>query len=97
MTGIPSEEEDILARLETRIEALSQRLVTLAREKAEYDSRLRALSEERDQAMEQARAAREQADALREENEILRARQREAFSRIKALLEQVEQIELPGS
>lgn len=97
MTGIPSEEEDILARLETRIEALSQRLATLAREKAEYDSRLRALSEERDQAIEQARAAREQADALREENEILRARQREAFSRIKALLEQVEQIELPGS
>lgn len=97
MTGIPADEEDVLVRLEARIEAISQRLTTLAREKAEFDSRLQALSEERDQALEEARAAREEAAALREENEVLRARQREAFSRIKALLHQVEQMELPES
>ncbi len=97
MTGIPADEEDVLVRLEARIEAISQRLTTLAREKAEFDSRLQALSEERDQALDQARAAREEAAALREENEVLRARQREAFSRIKALLHQVEQMELPES
>lgn len=97
MTGMPADEEDILARLEARIEAVSQRLAALTREKTEFDSRLRALASERDHALEEARAAREEAAALREENEHLRARQREAFSRIKALLHQVEQMELPES
>ncbi len=97
MTGMPADEEDVLARLEARIEAVSQRLAALLREKAEFDSRLQTLASERDQAVEEARAAREEAAALREENEHLRARQREAFSRIKALLHQVEQMELPES
>lgn len=97
MTGIPPEEEEVLARLEARIEAVSRLVAALTREKAEFDSRLQALAEERDQALEQARAAREEAAALHEDNEHLRARQKEAFARIKALLQQVEQMELPES
>ncbi len=97
MTGKPGEEDDVLARLEARIEAVARLLAALTREKREFDSRLQALAAERDQAAEEARAAREEAAALREENEHLRGRQKEAFTRIKALLEQVEQFDLPES
>jgi len=97
MPGIPGDEGDILSRLEARIESVASLVATLTREKQAFDARLQTLAAERDRAVEEARAAREEAAVLREENEQLRARQREAFSRIKALLEQIERLELPES
>ncbi len=97
MSAIREDEDDVLARLEERIEAVSRLVAALTREKAEFDSRLRALAAERDEAVGEARAAREEAERLREENEQLRTRQKEAFARLKALLEQVERMELPES
>jgi len=97
MNAVREDDDDLLARLEARIEAVVRLVSALAREKAEFDSRLKALSAERDQALEEARAAREEAERLREENNFLLSRQKEAFARIKALLNQVEQMELPES
>ncbi|MGC8882839.1 MAG: hypothetical protein ACP5UT_08380 [Bryobacteraceae bacterium] len=95
MNAIREDDDDVLARLEARIEAVARLVSSLTREKAEFDARLRALEAERDNAVEEARAAQEEAARLREENEQLRTRQKEAFARIKALLAQVEQMELP--
>ena len=95
MTGFAAEEEDVLARLEARIEAVVQRMALLNREKEEFDRRLEAVAAERDRAVEEARAARQEAERLREENDHLRTRQKEAVARVRALLEQVERMELP--
>lgn len=97
MNAFREDEDNVLTRLEARIEAIARLVGALAREKASFDSRLQALAAERDQAVEEARAARAEAESLREENEQLRARQKEAFARLKALLEQVERMELPES
>ncbi len=95
MTGFAADEDDVLARLEARLDAVAQRLAALNREKTEFDVRLQEAAAERDRAVEEARAAREEAERLREENEHLRARQKEAIARVRALLEQVERMELP--
>lgn len=97
MTGFAAEEEDVLARLEARLDAVAQRLAALTREKADFDLRLQEAVAERNRALEEARGAREEAERLREENEHLRARQKEAIARVRALLEQVERMELPES
>ena len=97
MNAVREDDDDLLARLEARIEAVVRLVSALAGEKAEFDSRLKALAAERDQALEEARAAREEAERLREDNNFLLSRQKEAFARIKALLNQVEQMELPES
>ena len=95
MNAVREDDDDLLARLEARIEAVVRLVSALSKEKAEFDSRLQALAAERDQAVEEARAAREEAERLREENSFLLSRQKEAFARIKALLDQVEHMELP--
>jgi len=97
MNAVREDDDDLLARLEARIEAVVRLVSALSKEKAEFDSRLQTLAAERDKALEEARAAREEAERLREENNYLLSRQKEAFARIKALLNQVEQMELPES
>lgn len=94
MNEIRDDEDDVLARLEARIEGVVEVISDLKRRAAGLEAELQAASAERDQAVEQARAAREEAARLKEETDSLRARQKQAAARIKALLNQVEQMDL---
>jgi uncharacterized coiled-coil DUF342 family protein len=88
------EEDDVLARLETRLGAISELVQGLKQKNAELEAQLREAVSTRDSALEQSRTATEQAAHLREEVDSLHSRQKQAATRIKTLLNQVEQMDL---
>jgi chromosome segregation ATPase len=88
------EDEDALARLEARLDLLAQTLSTLRTRNAELEQQLNAAEASRDAAVAEVDDVREQLVRASEDAEALRNRQREAASRIKNLLSQVEQMDL---
>lgn len=92
----PNREDDVLARLESRLDALAKTITTLRTRNAELEEALSAAQASRDKAVAEVDDVRELMARVTEEAEALRTRQREAASRIKNLLEQVEQLNLPG-
>lgn len=96
MHPIREDEDDILARLESRLDGVTEIISGLKQRNAELAAELRAASADRDAALTDAEAARAETARLREEAEGLRTRQKQAASRIKTLLNQVEQMDLLG-
>jgi chromosome segregation ATPase len=88
------EDEDALARLEARLDLLAKTLSTLRSRNAELEQQLSAAEASRDAAVAEVDDVREQLTRASVDSEALRNRQREAASRIKNLLSQVEQMDL---
>jgi chromosome segregation ATPase len=88
------EDDDVLARLEARLELLAQTLASLKSRNAELEQQLEQAKAARDKAVAEVDDVREQLARIGEESNALRARQREAASRLKNLLSQVEQMDL---
>ena len=94
MHPIQEEEDDILERLEARLESVNGVISRLRERNAELESQLRAALTTRDEATAQLTSVRDEATGLRDEAERLRSRQKQAATRIKTLLSQVEQMDL---
>jgi chromosome segregation ATPase len=94
MQAIREDEDDILVRLETRLEQVTGVIARLRERNQDLEEHLRQALAERDAAREEAKSARAEAARHIEEADSLRTRQREAASRIKNLLSQVEQMNL---
>lgn len=94
MHPIQDEEDDILARLETRLESVNGVISRLREHNAELEAQLREALSTREESTAELAAVREEAARLREDAERLRSRQKQAASRIKTLLSQVEQMDL---
>ena len=94
MNPIREDEDDVLARLESRLGSVADVISGLKRRVAELESQLRGAADERDAALAEAQAAREDAKQYQEEADSLRTRQKQAAARIKTLLNQVEQMDL---
>jgi chromosome segregation ATPase len=90
------EDEDALTRLEAKLDQLAQTLSALKTRNSELEQQLSAAEASRDAAVAEVDDVREQLTRATEESEALRSRQREAASRIKNLLTQVEQMDLLG-
>lgn len=88
------EEDDILERLEARLESVNGVISRLREHNAELETRLREALATRDEATSQLTSVRDEATRLRDEAERLRSRQKQAATRIKTLLSQVEQMDL---
>ncbi|MBN9662597.1 MAG: hypothetical protein J0H49_30645 [Acidobacteria bacterium] len=94
MHPIREEEDDILARLETRLENVTGIITRLKDRNAELEAQLREALSAREAAETAAAEAQEEAARMRSETEGLRSRQKQAATRIKTLLSQVEQMDL---
>jgi FtsZ-binding cell division protein ZapB len=94
MHPIREDEDDVLARLEARLEQVSAVITRLKERNAELETQLHDALSARDDARAEAEAARQQAARVVEEAESLRARQKEAATRVKSLLAQMEQMDL---
>lgn len=94
MNPIRDDDEDVLARLESRLGSVCDVISGLKQRTAELENQLRSAVEERDAALTDAQAARQEIKQFQEEAEALRTRQKQAASRIKTLLNQVEQMDL---
>ncbi|HEY3441956.1 MAG TPA: hypothetical protein VGK29_14435 [Paludibaculum sp.] len=94
MHPIQDEEDDILARLEGRLEGVNGVISRLRERNAELETQLRQAHASREELSAELTAAREEATRFREEAEHLRSRQKQAATRIKTLLSQVEQMDL---
>lgn len=89
------EDDDALGRLEKSVEHLAQVMVRLKDRNAELQRALDHAADERDQALKAAEEARAQAARLVEEADGLRNRHKDAAGRIKSLLQQLENMDLP--
>ena len=94
MHPIQDEDDDILARLEARLESVNGVITRLREQNAELESQLRVALTTREESTAALTSAREEATRFREEAERLRSRQKQAATRIKTLLSQVEQMDL---
>lgn len=96
MHPIREDEDEILARLESRLDGLTGLVSRLKDRNSELAGRLKQAEEDR-AAMESAlKESQKETVQLREEAASLRNRQKQAASRIKTLLSQVEQMDLLG-
>jgi peptidoglycan hydrolase CwlO-like protein len=87
-------EEDVLTRLETRLDQLGALVARLKERTGELQRALDHVAEERDQAIRASEEARAATARMIEENDALRARQKEAAGRVRRLLQSLEQIDL---
>ena len=94
MQPIREDEDDVLARLESRLEMFNGVLARLKERNAELEQQLREAVSARDVALAEAEEAKAKAAQVVDETESLRDRQRQAASRIKNLLSQMEQLDL---
>lgn len=92
----PIEDDDALGRLEARLQQFTSVIQRMKDKNGELQRALEHVAAERDQAVRAAEEARAQSGRLVEETEGLRSRHKEAASRIKALLAQLEGIDLPA-
>jgi len=90
-----ADDTDALERLEQRVDQLAQMILRLRERNTELQHSLDHVAAERDQAVKSAEEARGQAARLVEEADGLRNRHKEAATRIKALLQQIEHLDLP--
>src|SRR5512139_3995749 len=94
MHSIRDEEDDVFARLEARLELVNGVMARLKERNAELETQLREAISARDAAIAEADEAKAQAARVVEEADSLRSRQKQAASRIKNLLSQMEQLDL---
>lgn len=94
MDLIREDEEDILARLESRLETINKVVVRLKERNTELEQQLRDAVAARDAAVAEADQAKDKLAHAADESELLRTRQKQAASRIKNLLSQMEQMDL---
>jgi chromosome segregation ATPase len=94
MHPIREDEDDVLARLEARLEQVSAVITRLKDRNAELEDQLREAVSAQETAQSEADEARQMAARLSEELDGLRVRQKEAATRVKALLSQMEQMDL---
>lgn len=94
MQPIREDEDDVLARLESRLEMFNGVLARLKERNTELEQQLREAVSARDAALAEAEEAKAKAAQVVDETESLRDRQRQAASRIKNLLSQMEQLDL---
>ncbi len=94
MHPIREEEDDVFARLEARLELVNGVMARLKERNAELETQLREAISARDAAIAEADEAKAQAARVVEEADSLRSRQKQAASRIKNLLSQMEQLDL---
>jgi chromosome segregation ATPase len=94
MNPIQDEEDDVLARLEARLESVNGVISRLRERNAELESQLRDALSSREESAAQLTSVQEEATRLRDEAERIRSRQKQAATRIKTLLSQVEQMDL---
>jgi hypothetical protein len=92
----PIEEDDALGRLETRVQQLASVIQRLKDKNVELQRALEHVAAERDQAVRAADESRAQSARLVEEADGLRSRHKEAASRVKAVLAQLEGLEIPS-
>jgi chromosome segregation ATPase len=96
MHPVREDEDDALARLESRIEQVAATVAQLRDRNSQLESLLKDADSQREAALRDAEESRRKASALAEEVEALRNRQKEAAARVKSLLSQMEQFELPS-
>ncbi len=94
MQPVRDEEDDILERLEARLERVNGVISRLREHNLELETQLRETLEARDKSSAELDTLREEVARLRDEAERLRSRQKQAATRIKTLLTQVEQMDL---
>jgi chromosome segregation ATPase len=94
MHPIREDEEDVLERLEARLDSVSGVVSRLKEKNAELENQLRAAVSARESSESELLTVREEAAQLKQEVETLRSRQKQAAGRIKTLLSQVEQMDL---
>lgn len=96
MHPIREDEDEIFSRLEARIESLAGIVSRLKDRNAELATQLKQAEEDRAALESALKAAQLESTNLREEAASLRSRQKQAATRIKNLLSQVEQMDLLG-
>jgi chromosome segregation ATPase len=96
MHPIREDEDEIFARLEARIESLTGIVGRLKDRNAELAGQLKQAEEDRAVMESALKESQQEASQLREEAATLRGRQKQAATRIKNLLSQVEQMDLLG-
>jgi len=96
MHPIREDEDEIFARLEARIESLTGIVGRLKDRNAELAGQLKQAEEDRAAIESALKESQQEASQLREEAATLRGRQKQAATRIKNLLSQVEQMDLLG-
>ncbi len=94
MHPIREDEEDVLERLEARLDSVSGVVSRLKEKNAELEHQLRAAVSALESSESELLTVREEAAQLKQEVETLRSRQKQAAGRIKSLLSQVEQMDL---
>ena len=90
------DEDEIFSRLETRLESLTGIVGRLKDKNVELSAILKQAEEDRSALESVLKKAQDEASKYREEADALRNRQKQAASRIKNLLSQVEQMDLLG-
>jgi FtsZ-binding cell division protein ZapB len=96
MHPIRDEDESILERLEKRVDQAATLINRLKDRNAQLEEELAESAAQRDAARQEAETARAEAAQLVEQIDGLRIRQREAATRVKNLLSQMEQMDLLG-
>ncbi|MBI5083685.1 MAG: hypothetical protein HZB13_03680 [Acidobacteria bacterium] len=94
MHPIREDEDDALSRLEARLESVNAVISRLKERNAELEDQLRTAVSARQDAEDAAAQARDEAARLKDETDGRRSRQKQAATRIKTLLNQVEQMDL---
>ena len=94
MQPIREDEDDVLARLEARLETVVSVLSRMKDRNAELEARLSEALSAREALEADLAVVRGDAERLRNEADGLRSRQKQAAARIKTLLTQVEQMDL---
>lgn len=96
MQPVREDEDDALARLESRIVQVATTVARLRDRNTELESLLKEAESQREAALREAEESCSKAVQLVEEVDLLRNRQKEAAARVKTLLSQMEQFELPA-
>jgi outer membrane murein-binding lipoprotein Lpp len=96
MHPIQDEDVSVLERLEQRIDQAAALIARLKDRNAQLEEDLAEAAAQRDAARLEAGTARTEAAHLVEQLDGLRVRQKEAASRVKNLLAQMEQMDLLG-
>jgi len=94
MLPLLNDEESLIERLETRVGQLAALLQSLNKRCVEMDKELHAALEERDAALSQAQAAQAENAKLIDDIAVMRAKQQDAATRVRGLLEQIDRLGL---
>jgi chromosome segregation ATPase len=94
MLPLRDDEEALMARLETRVGQLANLLQSLTKRCEQTEKELRGVREERDSAAGQVPALNIEISKLHDEITAMRAKQLDAATRVRSLLEQIDRLGL---